>query len=188
MSLEKLAKDIAAQAEAEASEIIAEAKAEAKRISKGASSEVATISSDAMAMAEKQAAQIGVESVASARQTNQKDILIAKRVQIDLTYDAVHEKLGSPKLGKRSAMLDSLLKDAKAEAKGKMTLRPAAIDRSALEQKASGFTLGDDVEALGGFMLVSDDGSISLYYTFDSKLNDAWLTSLGDVNRTLFGA
>ena len=48
--------------------------------------------------------------------------------------------------------------------------------------------LGDDVEALGGFMLVSDDGSISLDYTFDSKLNDAWLTSLGDVNRTLFGA
>ena len=112
MSLEKLAKDIAAQAEAEASEIIAEAKAEAKRISKGASSEVAAISSDTMAMAEKQAAQIGVESVASARQSNQKDILIAKRVQIDLTYDAVREKLGSPKLGKRSAMLDSLLKDA----------------------------------------------------------------------------
>ena len=46
-----------------------------------------------MAMAEKQAAQIGVESVASARQSNQKDILIAKRVQIDLTYDAVREKL-----------------------------------------------------------------------------------------------
>ncbi|MAP43642.1 MAG: hypothetical protein CL981_08015 [Euryarchaeota archaeon] len=188
MSLEKLAKDIAAQAEAEASEIIAEAKAEAKRISKGANSEVAAISSDAMAMAEKQAAQIGVESVASARQSNQKDILIAKRVQIDLTYDAVREKLGSPKLSKRSAMLDSLLKEAKAEAKGKMTLRPAAIDRSALEQKASDFNLGDDIEALGGFMLVSDDGSISLDYTFDSKLSEAWLTSLGDVNQALFGA
>ncbi|MEC8979835.1 MAG: V-type ATP synthase subunit E family protein [Candidatus Thermoplasmatota archaeon] len=188
MSLEKLAKDIAAQAEAEASEIIAEAKAEAKRISKGANSEVAAISSDAMASAEKQAAQIGVESVASARQSNQKDILIAKRVQIDLTYDAVREKLGSPKLSKRSAMLDSLLKEAKAEAKGKMTLRPASIDRSALEQKASDFTLGDDIEALGGFMLVSNDGSISLDYTFDSKLNDAWLTSLGDVNQALFGA
>ncbi len=188
MSLEKLAKDIAAQAEAEASEIISEAKAEAKRISKGASSEVEAISSDAMMIAEKQSAQIGVESVASARQSNQKDILIAKRVQIDLTYDAVREKLGSPKLSKRSAMLDSLLKEAKAEAKGKMTLRPASIDRSALEQKASGFTLGDDIEALGGFMLVSDDGSISLDYTFDSKLNDAWMTSLGDVNQALFGA
>jgi vacuolar-type H+-ATPase subunit E/Vma4 len=85
-------------------------------------------------------------------------------------------------------MLDSLLKEAKAEAKGKMTLRPASIDRSALEQKASDFTLGDDIEALGGFMLVSNDGSISLDYTFDSKLNDAWLTSLGDVNQALFGA
>ena len=84
-------------------------------------------------------------------------------------------------------MLDSMLKQAKSESSGKMTLLPASIDRAALEQKASGFTVGEDIDALGGFILVAEDNSIRLDYTFDNRLEEVWIDSLGDVTRTLFG-
>jgi len=80
-----------------------------------------------------------------------------------------------------------MLKQAKSDSSGKMTLLPASIDRAALEQKASGFTIGEDIQALGGFILVAEDNSIRLDYTFDNRLAEVWIDSLGDVNRTLFG-
>ena len=134
-----------------------------------------------------EAAQIAKESVASARQMNQKDILIARREEIDITLEAVRSQLGNPKLSKRSAMLDSMLKQAKSEGSGKMTLLPASIDRAALEQKASGYNIGEDIDALGGFILVAEDNSIRLDFTFDNRLEEVWMDSLGDVTRTLFG-
>ncbi len=187
MSLEQLAKDIAAEAAKEAKAIIDEAKAQAANIASDAQSEVEVHASSALSGSEMEAAQIAKESVASARQMNQKDVLIARREEIDLTFEAVRSQLGNPKLAKRSALLDSMLKQAKSDSSGKMTLLPASIDRAALEQKTSGFTIGEDIQALGGFILVAEDNSIRLDYTFDNRLAEVWIDSLGDVNRTLFG-
>ncbi len=187
MSLEQLAKDIAAEASSEAKAIIAEAKKQAADIASEAQKEVEMHASSTLSGSEIEAAQIAKESVASARQMNQKDVLVARREEIDITLDAVRSQLGNPKLAKRSAMLDSMLKQAKSESSGKMTLLPASIDRAALEQKASGFTVGEDIDALGGFILVAEDNSIRLDYTFDNRLEEVWTDSLGDVTRTLFG-
>ncbi|MBI31963.1 MAG: hypothetical protein CMB72_05230 [Euryarchaeota archaeon] len=187
MSLEQLAKDIAAEAASEAKAIIAEAKKQAADIASDAQKEVEMHASSTLSGSEIEAAQIAKESVASARQMNQKDVLVARREEIDITLDAVRSQLGNPKLAKRSAMLDSMLKQAKSESSGKMTLLPASIDRAALEQKASGFTVGEDIDALGGFILVAEDNSIRLDYTFDNRLEEVWIDSLGDVTRTLFG-
>jgi vacuolar-type H+-ATPase subunit E/Vma4 len=66
-----------------------------------------------------------------------------------------------------------------------MLLRPVSTDRKALEK--GNFSLGDDVEGLGGFVLESKDGSIVLDYRFDSRLEEAWNANLGTVNKTLFG-
>ncbi len=187
MSLEKLAKDIAAEAAREAESIISEAEAQAVKIASEAKKQVEEHASSTLSGSDLEAAQIAKESVASARQMNQKDVLIARREEIDLTLEAVRSQLGNPKLAKRSAMLDSMLKQAKSESSGKMTLLPASIDRAALEQKASGYKIGDDIDALGGFILVAEDNSISLDYTFDNRLEEVWTDSLGDVTRTLFG-
>jgi len=187
MSLEKLAKDIAAEAAKEAKAIISEAESQAASIASEAQKEVEAHASSTLSGSDMEAAQIAKESVASARQMNQKDVLIARREEIDITLEAVRSQLGNPKLAKRSAMLDSMLKQAKSEGSGKMTLLPASIDRAALEQKASGYKIGDDIDALGGFILVAEDNSIRLDFTFDNRLEEVWMDSLGDVTRTLFG-
>ena len=66
-----------------------------------------------------------------------------------------------------------------------MILRPVSTDRKELEK--SDFTLGDDVEGLGGFILESKDSSIVLDYRFDSRLDEAWKANIREVNNILFG-
>jgi len=64
-------------------------------------------------------------------------------------------------------------------------MRPVSTDRRALSK--SGFTMGDDIEGLGGFVLESKDGTTVLDYRFDFRLEQAWKNSLGQVNSILFG-
>ena len=61
------------------------------------------------------------------------------------------------------------------------------IDLAAPGKKKSDFTIGDDVEGLGGFILESKDGSIVLDYRFDSRLDEAWKENIREVNNILFG-
>ena len=96
MTLETLAKDIAAAAEADVKALIDEAKAEAKQILDEAKDKASTITDEANSRAEREAAQIAREVVASARQANQKSILIAKRTAMDDTHAAVKEQLADP--------------------------------------------------------------------------------------------
>jgi V/A-type H+-transporting ATPase subunit E len=136
------------------------------------------------ARAERESAQLSVEVVASAKQANQKHLLIARREELDETWNSIRVSVASPDLKGRSDVLSALLAEASKSGEG-MLLRPVSTDRKALEK--GNFSLGDDVEGLGGFVLESKDGSIVLDYRFDSRLEEAWNANLGTVNKTLFG-
>ena len=183
MTLDALAAEIASQAKAEAKSIIDAAKAEAKRIEDDARQQAATAASEAEMRASRDSEQLSVEVVASARQANQKRALIARREELDLTWATVMEQVGSPDFKGRSDMIASLLEEADG-ADSDMVLR-LTTDRKALS--SSKFSLGEDIEGLGGFVLESKDGSMVLDYRFDSRLEDAWKASLGAVNAALFG-
>lgn len=184
MTLDALANEIAAQAKAEANSIIAAAKQQAKEIEGEAKAVASSFSSDMKARAERESAQLSVEVVASAKQANQKHLLIARREELDETWNSIRVSVASPDLKGRSDVLSALLAEASKSGEG-MLLRPVSTDRKALEK--GNFSLGDDVEGLGGFVLESKDGSIVLDYRFDSRLEEAWNANLGTVNKTLFG-
>ncbi len=184
MTLDALATEIASQAEAEARSIVEAAQTEAKEIEEKARSEVSEVSSISSVKAERESAQLSVEVVASARQANQKRALIAQREELDSTWETVKEEVGSPKMKGRKQILDSLVKEA-SKSKSGMVMRPVSSDRTTLSK--SGFTMGEDIEGLGGFVLESKDGSTVLDFRFDFRLEAAWKSSLGEVNRILFG-
>ena len=184
MSLDALAAEIASQAEAEAKAIVEAAQAEAKRIEEEARNEVSEVSSISSDKAERESAQLSVEVVASARQANQKRALIAQRKELDATWESVKEEVRSPKMKGRKGILDSLVKEASSSKSG-MIMRPVTSDRATLSK--SGFTMGEDIEGLGGFVLESKDGSTVLDYRFDFRLEAAWKDNLGEVNKILFG-
>ena len=177
MTLDALANEIAAQAKAEAEAIIATAKQQAKQIEDEATAEASSLSSNAKARAKRESAQLSVEVVASAKQANQKHLLIAKREELDETWESIRASVSA-------SDLDGLLAEA-SKSGTDMILRPVSTDRKALDNGS--FTLGDDVDGLGGFVLESKDGSIVLDYRFDSRLEEAWKSNLGTVNKTLFG-
>ena len=183
MSLETLAAEITKQAQEEAGAILNEAKTEAKRIEEEASSDATQTSSMATSKAERESEQISIELVASARQANQKRALIARREELELTWEAAKEEVSSPKLAGRKKILDSLVKEA-SDTKADVVMRPVKTDRGALSK--SGFKMGDDIEGLGGFVLESKDGSTMLDFRFDMMLEEAWKNTLGEINEILF--
>lgn len=186
MSLEKLAEKISSAAKAEADELIKAANEQASEIVDSAKAEAGEMETNATEKVDKEVTQLAVEVVASAKQANQKRLLIAKREELDSTWKSIKELVGSGKLSGRKALLESIVKGAdNTENKG-MILRPVGIDRGVLSKSGSSFKLGDDVEGLGGFILVSADGTISLDYRFDSRLDSCWNENIQTVSNILF--
>ena len=146
MSLEALAAEITKKTQQEAGAILDEAKAEAKRIEEEARSDATQTSSMATSKAERESEQISIELVASARQANQKRALIARREELELTWEAAKEEVSSPKLAGRKKILESLVKEA-SDTKADVVMRPVKTDRDALAK--SGFKMGEDIDRAG---------------------------------------
>ncbi len=186
MTLETLAKDIAASAEADVKALIDEANNEAKRITDEAKDKASKITEDANSRAEREASQISREVVASARQANQKAILIAKRQAMDSTHAAVKEQLADPGFKGRASMLKSLMAKADKMATSDFVIRPVEVDKKALADLKGKRKVGESVDGLGGFILEAADGSVSFDMRFDTLLETAWSQSLSEVNKILF--
>jgi len=187
MTLETLANDIAAAAEKDAKALIAEAKAEAKQLLADAEAKASALRDEAQQRAEKEATQIARETVASARQSNQKDGVMAGRKVLDATYEAARTHIADPGMKGRAALLKTLLSQSKKLAKGKFVILPVEVDRAAISKEAGDRKVGESVDGLGGFVLEAEDGSVSFDMRFDNMLERAWSNQLAAVNETLFG-
>ena len=197
MTLDALAIEIDKAADEEAKAITDAAKAKAEDIVAEAERQLKSLRSDIISKAERECSQIKTEMVASARQANQKSILIARREELDATKVSVREMVGSANLKGRSALLKSLVTEARGDAKAesarskkgdaKMILRPVGVDRPALEKGGNDFEVGDDIDGLGGFVLEAPDGSVVLDYRFDALLEQSWTKALPAVTTALFG-
>jgi len=138
MTLETLAKDISKSAKAEADAMIAEAQKEADVIVAEATAKAVIIRSEAASRTEREATQLAREIVASARQANQKEILVARRKVLDATLAMTHSELSSPKMKGRASLLKSLM--AKADEIGNdFNVRPVEMierhSRNSLESE-----------------------------------------------------
>jgi len=187
MTLERLAEDIAAAAEGEAKAILDEAEAEAKALIADAKQSAEETRTENSTRAAKEADQITKETVASARQANQKDVLIARREELDATHLLLVEEISSSSMNGRATIIQRMLDEARSVGDTGMILRPVGIDRAAIEAAGSGWSIGGDTDGLGGFILESEDGSISLDFRFDSLLETAWDSQRHQVNEILFG-
>ena len=196
MSLDKLASEIESMAKAEAKEITDDAKAEAKRISGEAKESVKEYREAAIAQAERMSEQVAVESIAAARQGNQKRLLVARRAALAATWSTVKSEC-HPSMENRAGVLALLLEKATAESGEDMILRPVYTDRISLTESIKHtrgadygdyheFEIGEDIDGLGGFVLESPDGSVLMDYRFEGRLRDAWEASLEEVNKILF--
>ena len=119
----------------------------------------------------------------TARQANQKEILVARRAELDATLASAREKLGDASLSGRASLLKSLVTKAEGMATGKMVLRPTKIDKAALEDAGKSFKMGTQVDGLGGFILEAEDGTLSFDFRLDTLLENAWNDQRAAVNQ-----
>ena len=131
--------------------------------------------------------QIAVESIAAARQRNQKTLLVARRAELDATWEEVLSRASSPDMKGRNEVLKLLLTQASDEAPSGMVLKPVKTDRDFLAKNSSEFEIGEEVDGLGGFVLEDTDGSVLMDYRFEGRLRNAWDDRLGEVSSILFG-
>ena len=187
MALENLARDIVAKAEVAAKARTDEANAEAEMIIEAARSEASQRMDQARTKAQREAEFVKREVVASARQASQKGRLHLRKEQLDAALDGIRESLADPKMKGRKALLTRLIEEAKAISSKGATLLPVAVDKGTIQSIASTMDIGDEVDGLGGFMLVSSDGTITYDFRFDSLLKSTWSAELVKVNEILFG-
>ena len=187
MSLDKLAGEIEAMAKAEAKAVTDEATTEAKQIADEAKNTVSSYREEAIANASRMCDQIAVESIAAARQRNQKTLLVARRAELDATWEEVLSRASSPDMKGRNEVLKHLLTQASDEAPSGMVLKPVKTDRDFLAKNSSEFEIGEEVDGLGGFVLEDTDGSVLMDYRFEGRLRNAWDDRLGEVSSILFG-
>lgn len=186
MSLDTLADDIDTAAKAEAEVLITEAEAQAADIQAEATALAEQMEGNLLKQAEREAALLSRELSASARQGNQKRLLIARRVELDRTQDEIRELVGSAKLTGRTKLIRKLLIEADPANEKGMLLRPVGFDRQVIAKEAKGFDIGPDVDGLGGFTLENEDGTISLDFRFEGRLENAWNENLAEIRETLF--
>ena len=188
LGLDNIPDKIAAAAKKEVDGILSEAKAEAKSITNQAKETSTSIREESANRASKEAEQIAREAVASSRQSNQKDLLIARREELDATHAMLVKQVSSSSLAGRASLLKRLLLNAKDVADKDMILRPVALDRDAIESAGSKWALGENIDGMGGFILHTKDQSFSLDFRFETLLKNVWESKLSEVNETLFGS
>ncbi|MDP6844677.1 MAG: hypothetical protein QF722_03895, partial [Candidatus Thalassarchaeaceae archaeon] len=112
MSLNTLADEIGSSAKDAAKKVKSAAKKEAKAIQKEAQGQVDDYHADVMARTDRSSQQLSVETVAAARQANQQRLLVARREELDTTWNQVIETVSSAKFKGRSEMLNALVGEA----------------------------------------------------------------------------
>ena len=128
MSLDDLSKEIIAQAEARAKSILDDARAEAESIRDEAVRRATETTAIVEAKAARDSEQISTELVAAAKQANQKRALVARKEELDLTWDTVKQEVSSINLDGRDEILQGLIEEVKSQTK-EMIMRPVEIDR-----------------------------------------------------------
>jgi len=186
MTLEQISEDVRKEAEAKVSEIEASAKAESKKLIDEAKKQADEIRLNAETKAQREAEQIAREVVASARQSNQKEVLIAKRAALDAAFDMAKASISDVKMKGRESLLKSLIAEAKKVGGKGFILHPAEVDKASLSKLSGDFEVGETIQCMGGFILSSNDGSVSFDMRFDTLLERAWSDNLASINNILF--
>jgi V/A-type H+-transporting ATPase subunit E len=185
MGLDRVVKDISDKAEEEAKQIVARAQSEAAAIKKDAEGEAKRIHEVEMARADNLIAKLRQRELSSAKLDIKKSKLNAEKdVLEEVRADLVKRISAMPKQ-KKVNILKKLINLARKDVPaGKIYTNAGDAELV----KSSGYEYGGNIKCIGGMIVTSTDGSVSLDYTFDSIIDDVWTSSMKPVSDILFGS
>lgn len=185
MGLEVVVNEIIEQGRSKAQAIEKEGLQEAKEILSDAKARAEKTLAERQAAAERDAGRIRVQETARAEFEAKKEVLYAKRALLVRLKEEALEGLRTASADQRKAWLSKLVKKAEAQI-------PEGIVHVRSEDKdlVAGLTdlkVEGDLDAAGGLVVDSADGTMSIDYRFESLLEDAWPEVLRQESPKLFG-
>ena len=185
MGLDRVVKDISDKAESECREIIARARATASSIGKEAEDEASKAYEAEAARADQAISKMRQRELSSVKLEVKKSRLNAEKDVLDEVRSEVARRLSAMPGEKKAEILGKLIGLARKEVPtGK--IYASAADAELV--KGSGYEYGGDIKCIGGIVVTSMDGSVSLDYTFDSILDEVWAANVKGVSDILFGS
>ncbi|HJJ36327.1 MAG TPA: V-type ATP synthase subunit E family protein [Methanocorpusculum sp.] len=191
MGLEAVVDDITRKGAEKAAAIKADAEAKAKTIVSEATVRAEEIKLAAEKDAAVQAEKIEVREVASANLVVKREQLNAQKELLEKVYAGAADAIAQLPAKTNEKAIKELLKEAAGQIP-KGVVYANSNDKQAVEdalglKTLSGFTFGGTVDIIGGVIVKSTDGQITLDYSYKTFMDDVWESSLKDASKILFG-
>ena len=127
--------------------------------------------------------------MSSLRFAEYREGLLVRKEMLDELRSSFRAAVSGLDEAQHARLLASLLRAAnEAVPEGKVSVRAQhrmmAMD---IIRDIRGYTLGDDIECLGGAMIVAPDGNTIYDLRYDAIVDDVWRESLYDISSRLFG-
>jgi len=184
MGLERIVERIVAESQAEEKRIISEAEAERKRMLEEAEKKRDEILAKYRQLIEENTAQVEQREAARTEVEVKKRLLQARKEILDETQKAVLEHFRSIPNDIRRRYYSAMLKQAVRE------LHSGVIRcRKGEEHLFSGipnFSVGENIDCIGGFLAESRDGSVILDMRFDDIIREIWERNAEEISSTIF--
>ena len=170
MSAEKIINQIKKDSQIEINQIQKETEKQIKTIVGNAKQEAEVESEKILADGKKQSENIKKILVSKASQAVKRDMLKAKEKIIEECFVSAHHELSILPENKYKKIVTRLMKDGKQKLGGNCTVLVCRdVDKKIAEEL--GLSISGNIETCGGIKIKSDDGRITLDYTFDGTLH-----------------
>lgn len=183
MALETVIQAIQAKGKAEVDEILAQARAERERTLSEVRAEAAKGLAEAEDRAKQDAGRRRVQELARAELEARKTALAAQKDTLDEVYQRALTRLAN--LKENPDFLRTLLKANEAEWKAGGKVYSNARDE-AVVKGIVGRAYAGHIEAAGGLVIESADGTRRVDLRYDSILRDVWNDSVREVAEVLW--
>lgn len=184
MGLDKIVVSILADSKAKEQSILSGAEAEAKAIMDEANRRKAEVLDDYRRRADESVASLKERQKAGLEIEVKKQMLSTRKEILDDSFDRILKYFGAlPEPDRKklySAMTSRLLTQFKI---GTIHCRK---DDEHLFSGLSGFTIGQPMDIVGGFMAENQDGTLVFDMRFEVLLEDMFNRHLGDISNMLF--
>jgi V/A-type H+-transporting ATPase subunit E len=183
LTLETVVQAIQARGKAEVDQILAEAQAERERMLSEVRAEADRGLAEAEGRAKEAAERKRVQDLARAELEARKLVLAAQKEDLDEVYQSALARLGN--LKENPEFLRVLLKANETEWKGGGKVYSTARDESVVKGLV-GKAYAGHMDATGGLIIESADGSRRVDLRYESILRDVWNDSVREVAEVLW--
>ena len=184
MGLEKIISKILADSKAKEQSIISGAQKESKVLIADAKNKKAEILDSYQKKADEMISQMRIREEAGMEIDVNKKMLSIQREILDTSFDSLLEHFKNLPDDRKKTLYSAMIEKMRQEiTTGTIHCRKG---EERLFSGLSGYTMGQPIDTIGGFLVENSDGSLFFDMRFEALLRDIWVRNLKEISEILF--